>query len=319
MSLDRTGLDPWRDLGSIVALRRTFAKLKPDVLLAYTMKPMVYGAVAARLAGVRRVFTMVEGLGYAFADGERAPPAAATADPVAALPAGLRPVPGQLRPQPRRPGFSARAAACAAPGHELVLLDGIGIDLAHYAPSPVPAGPPHFLLIGRLIQDKGIAAFAAAARRVKLRHPHARFTLLGGFDNSPGAIEPRQVAAWQAEGLLDYAGTTDDVRPFIRRRLGLRAAVQLPRGRAALVARGAWPWAGRSSPPTRPAVARRSSTARTAFSSPSTMSTGLAEALGRFAADPTLAAKMGSASRQLAERRFDDRQVNRAIIEAMRL
>ena len=315
--LDRTGLDPWRDLGSIMALRRTFAKLKPDVLLAYTMKPMVYGSVAARLAGVRRVFTMVEGLGYAFADGDerRRRLLRLIQSPLYRLAFGLSQASFVLNPDDRD---FLRERGLAAPGHELVLLDGIGIDLDHYAPSPAPAGPPHFLLIGRLIRDKGIATFAAAARRVKALHPHARFTLLGGFDDSPGAIEPQQVAAWQAEGLLDYAGTTDDVRPFIRNasvfvlpssyREGVpRSSLEaLAMGRAIVTT---------DAPGCRETVKH----GENGFLVAKHDVEGLAEALCRFAADPTLAAKMGSAGRQLAERRFDDRAVNRAIIEAMRL
>lgn len=213
--LDRTGLDPWRDLNSIVALRRTFAELRPDVLLAYTMKPMVYGAVAAKLAGVRRIFTMVEGLGYAFADGDerRRRLLRLIQSQLYRVAFALSSGTFVLNPDDR--DFLRRQRLVSA-RHALVLLDGIGVELGHYAPTPVPDGPPHFLFIGRLIKDKGVATFAAAARQVKAVHPGARFTVLGGFDSAPGAIDQATVAGWAAEGLIDYAGTTDDVRPFIR-------------------------------------------------------------------------------------------------------
>ncbi len=317
VNLDRTGLDPWRDLSSIVALRRTFKALRPDVLLAYTMKPMVYGAVAARLAGIRRVFTMVEGLGYAFADGEERSRRLLRLiqSPLYRLAFGLSSASFVLNPDDRD---FLRERRLAAPGHELVLLDGIGIDLAHYTPSPVPSGPPHFLLIGRLIRDKGIAAFAGAARRVKLLHPHARFTLLGGFDDSPGGIDPRQVAAWQAEGLLDYAGTTDDVRPFIRSAsvfvLPSSYREGVPRSTLEAMAMGR-AIVTTDAPGCRETVKH----GENGFLVAKHDVDGLAEALCRFAADPALAKGMGQASRRLAETRFDDRVVNRAIIEAMQL
>ncbi len=315
--LDRTGLDPWRDLKSIVALRRILAELRPDVLLAYTMKPMVYGAVAARLAGVGRVFTMVEGLGYAFADGteRRRRVLRLIQSQLYRLAFRLSSASFVLNPDDRDDLRRRRLAPAA---HPLVLLDGIGIDLDHYAPSPVPAGPAHFLFIGRLIADKGIATFAAAARAVQRRHPEVRFTVLGGFDTAPGAIDPATMQAWQAEGIIDHAGTTDDVRPFIRAAtvfvLPSTYREGVPRSTLEAMAMGR-AIVTTDAPGCRETVRHGENGLLVAKHDVD----GLVAALCRFATDPGLAAAMGAASRRLAEERFDDRRVNAAIIEAMQL
>jgi glycosyltransferase involved in cell wall biosynthesis len=315
--LDRTGLDPWRDLKSIVALRRTMAELRPDVLLAYTMKPMVYGAIAARLAGVGRVFTMVEGLGYAFADGDerRRRVLRLIQSQLYRLAFGLSTASFVLNPDDRD---YLRERRLASPRHELVLLDGIGVQLDHYAPSPVPEGPPHYLFIGRLIQDKGVASFAAAARAVKRRHPDARFTVLGGFDTAPGAIEPETMRGWQDEGILEHAGTTDDVRPFIRAAtvfvLPSTYREGVPRSTLEAMAMGR-AIVTTDAPGCRETVRH----GENGLLVPKHDGEALAAALCRFADEPDLARTMGAASRRYAEERFDDRVVNRAIIEAMRL
>lgn len=315
--LDRTGLNPLRDLGSVLALRRIFAELRPDVLLAYTMKPMVYGAIAGRLAGVGRVYTMVEGLGYAFADGDerRRRVLRFIQSQLYRVAFRLSAASFVLNPDDRH---DLRRRRLAAPGHEMVLLDGIGIDLGHFAPSPVPEGPPHFLFIGRLIGDKGVASFAAAARAVKRHHPDARFTVLGGFDTAPGAITPETVRGWEAEGLIHYAGTTDDVRPFIRAAtvfvLPSTYREGVPRSSLEAMAMGR-AIVTTDAPGCRETVRHGQNGLLVAKHD----TDGLVGALCRFADEPALAATMGAESRRLAEARFDDRAVNAAIIEAMQL
>lgn len=101
-------------------------------------------------------------------------------------------------------------------------LPGSGVDLVRFQPGaagkvPAPAADaPIFLLMARLMWDKGVGEYVAAARVVKARHPRARFLLLGFLDvANPSAISRRQMDAWTAEGLVDYQGPTDDVRPWL--------------------------------------------------------------------------------------------------------
>ena len=99
------------------------------------------------------------------------------------------------------------------------LLPGSGIDLVRFAPcrDAASGGPPVFLMIARLLRDKGVIEFVEAARQIKARHPKARFQLLGaaGSENRSAIDRATEVDAWVAEGVVEYLGTTSDVRPAI--------------------------------------------------------------------------------------------------------
>jgi glycosyltransferase involved in cell wall biosynthesis len=111
------------------------------------------------------------------------------------------------------------------------LLPGSGVDLDRFAPAPQHNGPPNFLLVGRLLRDKGVYEFVEAARSLRGMVPSARFQLVGPIDEgNRSAISSDQVDGWVAEGLVEYLGTTDDVRPFIAQ----ATAVVLPSYREGL-------------------------------------------------------------------------------------
>jgi glycosyltransferase involved in cell wall biosynthesis len=111
------------------------------------------------------------------------------------------------------------------------VVPGSGVDLDHFAPAPLPGGPPVFLFIGRLLRDKGVGEFVEAARSVRRDFPEARFQLLGGLDegNLTG-IRQAELDSWLAEGVVEHLGTTDDVRPYI----AAATAVVLPSYREGL-------------------------------------------------------------------------------------
>jgi glycosyltransferase involved in cell wall biosynthesis len=96
-------------------------------------------------------------------------------------------------------------------------VDGSGVDVDHYAFVPPPMEKPVFLMVARLIRDKGVFEYVQAARRLKRHRPDAEFLLLGPVDPNPAAISPQQVQQWVREGIIDYLGETKDVRPFLAR------------------------------------------------------------------------------------------------------
>jgi glycosyltransferase involved in cell wall biosynthesis len=96
------------------------------------------------------------------------------------------------------------------------VLPGSGVDLDRFTPALMPEGPPTFLLVGRMLRDKGIFEFAEAARHVRRQVPGARFQLLGPVDEgNRTAIGRGQLQEWVRDGTLEYCGTTEDVRPYI--------------------------------------------------------------------------------------------------------
>lgn len=211
IAMDKKGVSPRRDAALFLAYRRAMRRLRPDVFLGYTAKPNVYGSLAAQGVGAR-VVNNVSGLGTAF------------------IREGLltRIVSTLYRVAFRR---SARVffqneedlalfvrRRLVAP-HKAVLLPGSGIDVDRFAPAPPNARGPGevvFLLAARLLRDKGVGEFVEAARRLRSELPGARFQLLGFVDfANRTAITGAELDEWVAEGVVEYLGVADDVRPHI--------------------------------------------------------------------------------------------------------
>lgn len=215
--LSRAGLNPLRDLRSIIALYRAFRRLAPDLVLAYTVKPIVYGLPAARLAGVSQRFAMITGRGYAFLEGREISRRLARRLATVLYRHGLAAAHGVMfHNEDDRALFLCEGMTDASTS--TIRIWGSGIDLSRHAPAPfIPPKPGamRFLMIGRLIRDKGIREFLDAARLVKQSHPYAVFRLAGPADPSPNGVSADEIARWQSEGIIDYLGPLDDVRDEI--------------------------------------------------------------------------------------------------------
>lgn len=183
---------------------------RPDVYLGWTIKPNTYGAFAARLVGVPRI-NNVSGLGTVFI---RETWVTRVAELLYRI--GLHGAAKVFfQNSDDRDEFVARGLV--APDR-VEVLPGSGIDAAHFDPAPWPRGNDgtfRFLLVARLIRDKGVCEFVEAARIVRAQYPKARFALLGflNVDNAT-AVSREELANWMAEGVVDYCGAADDVRPF---------------------------------------------------------------------------------------------------------
>ena len=187
------------------------------------------------------------------------------------------------------------------------LLPGSGIDLARFHPADMPPDDtPIFLMIARLLRDKGVMEFVNAARQVKMHHPHVRFQLLGATGaNNRTAIDAATVQGWVREGVVEYLGTTPDVRPHI----AAAHCVVLPSYRegaprtlieAAAMAR---PVIATDVPGCRAVVDRDQS----GFFCDAQSVDSLVNAVHQFLAlSHTARAAMGRAGRQKMEREFDD-------------
>lgn len=212
--LARNGMNPLSDLAYYRSLVRLFRRERPDILFAYTAKPVIWGTLAARAAGVPRAVAMITGLGYAFTPPERpdwthriARLAASTLYRLA-LPRAdhvLFQNPDD-RDMFQRLGFTP-------PPHRVGLIAGSGVDLDYYAPSPPPAAPS-FLMLARLLKAKGVREYFAAARSLKRKYPDVEFRLGGAIDPGPDAIAPAELDAAVADGIT-YLGPLVDVRPAL--------------------------------------------------------------------------------------------------------
>ncbi len=168
IELVRTGLNPLQDLSHVTRLAALFRRLKVDVVLAHTTKAMIVGCLAARLARVPRIFAIVEGLGYAFTPGPERKRRLVRAVLGPALKAALGVCNGVfvLNNDDRALLLDL---GILSPPQKVTQIAGTGLDLDHYAYVPPTPGPPRFLLIARLIRDKGIVEYVEAARIVKAK------------------------------------------------------------------------------------------------------------------------------------------------------
>lgn len=313
--LARTGLAPLADLRFLARLTALVRRERPDAVLGYTVKPAVYAVIAAWLRRVPARVALVTGLGYAFGAGDRRQRAVGFVVQRLYRVAAACATTVVFQNPDDRDEFVARRLVAATKTRTVA---GSGIDLERFPASPAPTEGPVFLLIARLIREKGIELFVEAARLVKERHPDARFELLGPFDRAPGAIDEATVRAWERAGLLTYLGETRDVRPYLaaasvfvlpsyyREGTPRTALEALATGRAVVTS---------DAPGCRETV----EDGVNGYLVPPRDASTLAERLLRFVADPDTITRMGEASRSLAQRRFDVRIVNADMLDALGL
>lgn len=312
--LSRTGANPLDDLKTLYRFYRSWRRLRPDIVLAYTIKPVAYGLFAARLAGVHARYAMITGLGTGLVEAHGLGGRLKKALALAVYRRGLKGASAVL--------FQNRDNQAFFNGHGLVggadrqvLINGSGVNLDRFTPSPPDTGRPTFLLIARLLIDKGIREYAAAARLVKTHHPDARFLLLGPTDKSPMSLPAAEREAWERDGVIEYLGTTDDVRPHIRSssvyvlpsyhegtpRSTLEA---MAIGRAVITT---------DAPGCRETVRH----GENGLLVPVRDAEALADAMMALIRQPERIVTMGRASRRMVEERFDVHKVNRTILHTL--
>ena len=313
--LDRKGLHPVRDIATLTALYRLFRREKPDMLFCYTIKPVIYGCLAAKFAGVRRRFATITGLGYMFEADSVAKKMlmflAALLYRLALLGAAA------VFFQNREDKEVFEEAGIVTSAHRVELTRGTGVNVAHFAPAPLPSGLPIFLMVGRLLEAKGLHEYAEAARMLKARHPGVRFQLLGPPEHGLGAVALETVRNWEREGIIEYLGETKDVRPYLAAanvivlpswREGTPCAVMegMSMGRPVVVT---------DAPGCREVVFNGIN----GYMAPLRDPRALAESMERFILHPEDIIAMGAASRRIAVEEFDARKVAEHITRAMGL
>jgi glycosyltransferase involved in cell wall biosynthesis len=316
--MGRTGTNPVADVVTLLALVRHFHKLRPDVVLPYTMKPIIYGGIAARLTGVPRLYALVTGLGHVFAD----PNARGWNAVVRGVSVSLY----RLALKQARRVFVYNDAdeqdlnrySIIKDAARIVHVPGSGVDLEHYFEAEFPPGPPVFLLIARLLRDKGIYEYVEASRQLARQYPGAKSHLLGQMEPHDSGISEAELQAWAKEGVVTYLGEVRDVRPHLAACsvfvLPSFYREGIPRSILEAMATGR-PIITTESPGCRDTVIEGGN----GFIVPPRNANALARAMERFLAEPELARRMGKRSRQLAAEKFDVHTVNRLLLRQMDL
>lgn len=310
VKMSRSGLNPMADMRTVVATYKLLKIIRPDLLFAYTIKPVVYGSMAAKLAGVRAVVSMITGLGWSFEQAGIKGMIKYLYKPALALnQAVVFQNPDDLA--------AFRTLGLIGKNKKTFISNGSGVDLEHFHQAPLPQGPPVFLCIARLLKAKGLAEYARACEILRAKYPKARFQLLGPHDPGPDGLDMDLVKSWNERGILEYLGQTEDVRPYLKQ----ASVFVLPSYREG-TPRTALEAMATGRPVVTTAVPGCRQTVldgETGFLVPPRDSEALARAMENFMTTPELAAKMGGAAHELAREKFDVNKVNQTIFQAMGL
>ena len=214
IKMDRQGLNPFADFATLGRLVQLYRAIRPDVVHHVALKPIVYGSLAARVTHVPAVVNAMPGMGYVFLS-------------------------RQLLSRAIRPGVMAAFKLLVNASNSRVVLQnpddvekwvawgvmrrdrialirGSGVDTAHFVPTGEPSGTPLVVLPARLLYDKGVGEFVAAAKELRRRGVDVRMALVGeGDPGNPASVPTKQLRAWAEEGIVELFGWRDDIREVV--------------------------------------------------------------------------------------------------------
>ncbi|MBV6272885.1 glycosyltransferase [Alcaligenaceae bacterium CGII-47] len=210
LPLSRSGMNPWAEVRSLYAFWRIVRRVRPDLVHAVTIKPVLYGGIACRLAGVPAFVAAISGLGYVFIR------SGAGFNWLRWLTIQLyRRALGHRNSRVIFQNTSDRDVFIAARvihAKQAVIIQGSGVDLERFSVHPLPTGPVVAVMASRLLRDKGVLEFVQAARLSATRQSGVCWRLAGSPDpGNPGSITEEELADWQRDGFIDYVGECEDV------------------------------------------------------------------------------------------------------------
>ena len=312
IDLQRTGMNPWADLRTLFRYVRLMKSINPDVFLGYTIKPVVFGTLAARLCEIEHRAALITGLGYGFQGGAQRSVLRLVIRSLYSLSLRFASVVIFQNPDDKR---TFESLGLVRKGVRAEIVNGSGVDLDRFAPRPMPEGAIRFLMIGRLLGEKGVREYVDAARFVREEFPFSRFVLVGPRDSNPNAVSKAELDAWIADGVVDYRGELRDVRvvlaecsvyvlPSYREGTPRSVLEALATGRPVITT---------DAPGCRETV----DDGVNGFLVPVGSSQALAEAMRRFLRQPELLQQMAAASLNKARGKYDVRLVNRKMLQIL--
>ena len=317
LKMERTGLNPFLDLQTCFILRKLLKDIAPDMVFASMAKPVIYGSFAAAYQGGPKMFSMIEGLGYAFTgQSSKRKLLSHVLTFLYRKSLARNEHVFFLNPDDK---VLFETLKIIDRSKNITILNGIGVDLTHYKfQSFPPLSPVTFLLIARLLSDKGIYEYVQAAQKLKEKYPDTEFHLVGPFDSNPAAIKPKTVDRWIASGAIQYHGETNDVKPFLTSCcvyvLPSFYREGMPRTILEAMSTGR-PIITTDTPGCRETVIH----GENGFLVPVKDVRSLIAAMERFIMDPEIISTFGQRSREMAIERFDVKKVNNQLMEIMGL
>jgi len=206
--LARRGLNPLAEIQTAMRLLKLYWQENPDLVHQFTVKCVLYGSLVCRILGIRSVVNSVTGLGYVFMEG-----GGARRWLRGLIKSSYRLVLRRTwvifqNPDDRSVFLESRLVD----PKRVTLIRGSGVDLQHFSPRPEPSGIPLVVLPARMLWDKGVGEFVAAARTLQAEGLHARFALVGDSDNeNPASVHASQLRAWEKEGVIEWWGWKENM------------------------------------------------------------------------------------------------------------
>ncbi|MDE2236094.1 MAG: glycosyltransferase family 4 protein [Gammaproteobacteria bacterium] len=211
IKFSRSGINPLSEFAALVRIARLYSRIKPDIVYQVTVKPVIYGTLAARYMRVPGVVSVISGLGFVATGSGRMISYLRSAVLLFyrfALRHSHQCIIFHNRDDQEifiRRGIAVRVHTRVVPGS--------GVDTQYFTPSPEVSGVPVVLLPARMLRDKGIYEFVAAATRLRSSGVQARFLLAGSLDpDNPGAIPETQLRQWNSEANIEWLGQVIDMR-----------------------------------------------------------------------------------------------------------
>lgn len=313
--MNRTAINPFTDFRDTLRLIFLLRKLKLEVAFGYFIKPVIFGTLAARFAGVPRRISMIEGLGYVYTEG-----------------GGSQSFKRKLL----RDVVSLLYKVSLSYSHKVLFLNdddlhefvqagivdtgkavklgGIGVDLEYWTSRSGWREPVTFLLAARILREKGVEEFVEAGRRIKALYPSVRLVLIGAIDSNPGGLGRNKVREWVKDGLIEWPGHVDMRSWLERTSVFVLPSYRegLPRSTQEAMAMGK-PVITTDVPGCRETVVNGVN----GFMVPPRDVGALVRAMLRFVETPQLIDSMGKHSRKMAEERFNVRHINSRLISLL--
>jgi len=215
LPLTRAPFAPLRDARTIVALTRLYRDLRPDVVHHVTLKPVIYGSIAARRAGIPGVLNAFAGLGTTFSGDSRS--ARLRRGFILRLMRHALALPRQALVFENVDDRELLVREAALPRDDTRVIPGVGVDVGEFAATAEPPGPVRVLLAGRLLREKGVVQFVDVARRLRRRGVEARFVLAGAPDPfSAGTVTEAELQGWSREQTVEWLGPRSDMPRVLR-------------------------------------------------------------------------------------------------------
>lgn len=302
-------INPIKELISFWDVCRKMRRIAPDAVCNFTIKPLIYSSIAAKIFSKAKIVSMITGMGALFASGS------VKGHLLRSIVLPVYKLAGKFNDHIVFQNGDDRQdfldwGICGA--DKSVVTKGSGVDLHRFSYVSPAEFSGRFILISRLLKDKGIEQFVEASTLVRKTYPDARFLIAGPFVDSEGGVRREKMAQWVEQGLIEYLGELSDVRPAIAAAdvyvLPTYYPEGIPRTILEAMALGrpvvTTDWRG-----CREAVVN----GECGWLVQPTSATSLSQALLRFLSDPSLAARMGRQARARAEQEFDVQVVTQRV------